>query len=196
MEFNTTTIIAIIGCVTGIFSTTVHVFRYLKERPKLKFHCTPRGCLYFSKKLLPNTFSSNDYFAAMDFTISNASTFSIVISDVLLDVPGFNKGRSFSKSIPKDNLRINILNPSDKYVNTISNFTEECLSFPLKIDPYATVQGNIFFLHAFDYKEDIVNGKLTFRTANKKFHKFLLNKLYWKPFFSNGITCRPNLSRF
>lgn len=179
-----TTILAIIGAITGVAGLSIQFVSYLSSRPKINFgqSSKPNQSLY----IVPSdgTFGILNGYPVMSgvsyaaiyiqMTINNKSPQPVTILDPWITIQGERVKTYKGNNVTLDSPTIT---SNDGKITTTNEFPKQAaLKFPLRIEGFDSISGSTTFI-VFNDKQIFKTTKVSLPTTNKIFtEKFYLDE--------------------
>ncbi len=158
-----TTIVAIIGCLTGVASLTLSLIRSWNEKFDVRIHFYESGSVFFHKLNLYSSYKT-DYQGLIKVRFENRSSTPITVFSIKATAEG--KPIAFQKIEWPGGKQDYLDFPIKKNTYTRISIGRE-LEVPLRIEPYDACEGYLFFPVFPSIESDTAIIKLTAETTKR-----------------------------
>lgn len=158
-------ILSIIGCITGCASLAINFHKFLTEQFKLKIYFAENGNLFFDKIKASNCKTNFQGIIRINFVNKSSSPVTIYnIETALNNEPIINRKCEFDE--------ITLISDvfTDKKYKSLVFPMDKQIDFPLRIDPFDSYEGYMFFPFFPDTENKIETIHFTFKTTKKIIH--------------------------
>lgn len=158
-------ILSIIGCITGCASLAINFHKFLTEQFKLKIYFGENGNLFFNKIKESNCKTNFQGIVRINFV--NKSSSPVTIYDIETTL---NNKSILNRKYEFDEITlISDVFTAKKYKSLVFPMDKQ-VEFPLRINPFDSYEGYMFFPFFPDTKNKIETIHFTFKTTKKIIH--------------------------